>query len=287
MADPLLKGVRGHERRTTGEEQKTMLTSKSSLSRLLSIGLGLAAFGFAFIAPSKDAQARDDSNGDTLCYEASDGFPVCIGSTGGGGLGSGGATGGDRFVGAYANDDGSWSEIYNDNEGYWWVTHNPDGSSTIGDDHGGGASYITGPKITVNVPGTLKSKPAGTGNAWSGPAKPKPSTQRTGSFTAAGVVAASIPLPTQRGAYPEAKLYMIGNGKCDAAIAVSKDGKLVAGMGVKKLYAGITKIPVRLPLAAGTYKLDLIGEQGCPGNKASVEVKVTQPRIVLPFIAKK
>ena len=260
--------------------------SKSSLSRLLSLGLGLAAFGFAFIAPSGEAHARDDSDGSSLCYEASDGFPVCIGNTGGGSTGSGGAAGGDRFAGAYAHGDGSWSEVYEDDDGsgYWWVTHNTDGSSTIGDSDGGSANYINGPKLNIDVPGTLKKKPAGTGQKWSGTAQPKPSKVRTGTMTGAGVVASSIPLPTQRGAVPEAKLYMVGTGKCDAAIVVSKDGKLVSGIGVKKMQAGITKIPVRLPSAAGTYKLDLVGEQGCFGGKGSVEVKVTQPRVVIPGI---
>jgi len=265
------------------------LGSKSSLSRVLSFGLGLAAFGAALVAPSGEAHARDSSDPDSLCYEASDGYPVCIGSTGGGGVTtSGGATGGDRFVGAYDHGDGSWSEVYSDDDGsgYWWVTHNADGSSTIGDTNGGGASYITGPKLTVNVPGTLKKKPSGTGASWSGPAKPKPSTQKTGTLMGAGVLESAIPLPTQRGAYPEAKLYMNGNGKCDVAIVVSKDGKLVSGLGVKKMYASITKIPVRLPSAAGTYTIDLIGEQGCSGKKASVDVKVLPSRLVLPGLAK-
>ena len=267
-----------------------MFASKSSLSRLLSIGLGLAAFGFAFIAPSRDAHARDDADGSSLCYEASDGFPVCIGSTGGGGSsGSGGASGGDRFVGAYVHDDGSWSEVYNDDDGsgYWWVTHNSDGSSTIGDTMGGSANYITGPKFSVSVPGALKDKPAGSGQAWSGPAKPKPSKTRTGTLTGAGVVASSIQLPTQRGAIPEAKLYYVGTGKCDVGVVVSKDGKLVSSGGVKKMQAGITKIPVPLPAVAGTYKLDLVGEQGCFGGRGSVEVKVTSPRIVIPNLSAK
>ena len=280
--------------RSTGrqpEKKRQMFASKSSLSRLLSFGIGLAAFGFAFIAPSRDAHARDDADGSSLCYEASDGYPVCIGSTGGGGsgTGSGGASGGDRFVGAYVHDDGSWSEVYNDDDGsgYWWVTHNSDGSSTIGDAMGGSANYITGPKFDVSVPGALKKRPAGSGKPWSGPAKPKPSTARTGTLTGAGAVASSIPLPTARGATPEAKLYFVGTGKCDVGVVVSKHGKLGSGVGVKRMQAGLTKIPVRLPSAAGTYKVDLVGEQGCFGGKGSVEVKVTSPRIAIPGVIKK
>lgn len=234
--------------------------------------LSLAAVaGAVSLSTSHEARAAQNQSM-VICTENSQGFPVCTGTIGDGG---GGAS-----ILAYAAPlaGGGWTEVYDD--GAWWVDHNPDGSVTIGEDDGldfGQASYIKGPSLP-EVPGSYqgKSKPSSAGKStWKGP---KRSLAALKAANAAKTGSPSSLTPAQKSitlgeANPSVDVTFAGTGTCKGFLVVTKEGKLVSTSGMAS-FSFPSKRALSLPKAGGKYKVELIGNQGCMGAKASTEVNV-------------
>lgn len=248
-----------------------MIRKPSFTFAALSVAAAAAAVS---LSTSHEASAAENTSM-VICTQTSEGFPVCTGTIGEGG--------GGPSVLAYAAplSGGGWTEVYDD--GDWWVDHNPDGSVSIGSDDGesgldfGQASYIHGPSLPA-VPGSYqgKSKPSTAGKTtWKGPkrslaALKAANATKTGAFSALTPAQRSITLGQTS---PSVDVSFTGTGSCKGFLVVTKDGKLVSTSGMAT-FSFPSKKAVSLPKQGGKYKVELIGNQGCMGAKASTEVSV-------------